>query len=88
MIFRAKPHSSVGRVQDLRTGGYWFVSGLGQYSVRGTDDSQCNWIHSSLTAVCCFGSGYVGKQPVARKEYWAEYWLKELKESIDRCTGR
>ena len=32
--------------------------------------------------------GYVGKQPVAWKKYCAEYWLKELHESIDRCTGR
>ena len=29
---------------------------------------------------------YVGKQPVAWKEYCEEYWLKEP-ESIDRCTG-
>ena len=29
----------------------------------------------------------MGKQPVARKEYCAEYWLREL-ESIDRCTGK
>ena len=27
--------------------------------------------------------GYVGKQPVA----WKEYWLKELKESMDKRTG-
>ena len=31
--------------------------------------------------------GYVGKQPVAWKEYCAEYWLRELQESMDRCTG-
>ena len=36
----------------------------------------------------CFDIGYVGKQPVAWKEYCAEYWLKELQESMDRCTGR
>ena len=29
----------------------------------------------------------VGKQPVAWKECCAENWLKELQESIDRCTG-
>ena len=28
-----------------------------------------------------------GKQPVAKKEYCVEYWLKELKETMDRCTG-
>ena len=35
-------------------------------------------IHSYLTAVCCFDNGYMGKQPVAWKEYCAEHWLKEL----------
>ena len=30
----------------------------------------------------------MGKQQVAWKEYHAEYWLNELLESIDRCTGR
>ena len=35
----------------------------------------------------CLDNGCVGKQPVALKEYCAEYWLKELKESMDRCTG-
>ena len=44
--------------------------------------------HSSLTIVCCFDNGHVGKQPVAWKEYGAQYWLKELQESIDRCSGR
>ena len=39
------------------------------------------------TAVCCFDNGYVGKQPVAWKEYCVEYWLTELQESMDRCTG-
>ena len=47
------------------------------------DDSYCDRIHSSLTAVCCFDNGYVGKQPVAWKEYCVVYWL-----SMDRCTGR
>ena len=41
----------------------------------------------SLTAVCCFDNGYVGKQTVAWKEYCAQYWLKELKESMGRCTA-
>ena len=45
-------------------------------------------IHFSLTAVRCFDYGYLGKQPVAWKEFYAEYWLKELQESMDRCTGR
>ena len=52
------------------------------------NDSHCDRIHSSHTAVRCFDNGYVGKQPVAWKEYCAEYWLKEHQESTDRCTGR
>ena len=53
------------------------------------DDSHCDRIHSSLTAVRCFDNGYVGKQSVAWKEYCAEYWLKEKRqESMDRYTGR
>ena len=51
------------------------------------DDSHCDMIHSSLTAILCFGNGYVGKQPVALREYSAKCWLKELQESMDRCTG-
>ena len=34
-----------------------------------------------------FDDCYAGKQPVAWKEYYAEDWLKELEESMDRCTG-
>ena len=28
------------------------------------------------------------KQPPAWREHCAEYWLKDLRESMDRCTGR
>ena len=80
----AEPHSSVGSVADLRTGGRWFDCRLGQYSFG----SHCDRIHSSLIAVRCFDNDYVGKQPVAWKEYCAEYWLKDLHESMGRCTGR
>ena len=34
-----------------------------------------------------FNYGYVGKQPVAWKEYCVEYWFKELQDSTDRCTA-
>ena len=78
-----KPHSSVGSVADLRTGDRRFDPLLGQYSFR-----TLMKVHSSLTAVRCFDNGYVGKQPVVWKEYHAEYWLKELQESMDSCTGR
>ena len=45
--------------------------------------SHYDRIHSYLTTACCFDNGYVGKQPVAWKEYCVEYWLKDLQESID-----
>ena len=80
----AKPHSSVKGVADLRTGGPWFDPQLRQYSFQGLMIVR---IHSSFTVVRCFDIGYVGKQPVAWKEYCAEYWLKELQESMDRCYG-
>ena len=38
------------------------------------DDSHCNGILPSLTAVHGFDYGYVGKQLVAWKEYWSELW--------------
>ena len=58
------------------------------YSFSRIDDSHWDRTHSSLTAVHCFDNGYVGKQPLGWKEYCVEYWLKELQESMDRCTAR
>ena len=83
------PTPSVGSVADLRIGGRWFVRSLARpiFFPR-IDDSHCDRIHSSSTAVRCFDNGHVGKQPVAWKEYCAECWLKEFQESMDRCTGR
>ena len=52
------------------------------------NDSHCDRIHFSLITVRCFDNGYVGKQPMAWKEYCTEYLLKELQESMDRWTGR
>ena len=66
--------------QSVALGGRWFDPRLDQCSFRG-------WMIVIVTAVHCFDNGYVGKQPVAWKEYRAEYWLKELQESMDRCTG-
>ena len=51
------------------------------------DDGHCDRIHSSLTSVYCLDNKYVRNQPVALKEYCAEYWLNELQASMDRCTG-
>ena len=42
---------------------------------------------SFLNAVHCFDKGYLGKHPVAWKEYCVVYWLKELQGNSDRCTG-
>ena len=75
---------SVVAQSDLRTGGRRFDPRLGHYSFH---DGHCDRIHSYLTAAHCFGSGYVGKQPVAWKEYYTEYWLKELQESMDRRSA-
>ena len=72
---------------SLKTGLCRFDLRLSQYSSRGLMVSHCHRIHSSLTPVHCLYDGYVGKQPVAGKEYCVDYWLKEL-ESMDSCTGR
>ena len=40
-----------------------------------------------LTIVHCFDNAYGEKQPLALKEYCAEYWLKELQGNMDMCTG-
>ena len=64
---KTEPHSSVGSVADLRTGGRSFDPRLGQYSLRGL----MIVIVAELTAVRCFDNGYVGKQPVALKGYCA-----------------
>ena len=78
----AEPHSSVGRVADLSSLGRWFDLRFGQYSFRGL----LIVIETGFIDVRCFDN--VGKQPMAWKESCAEYWLKELHESMDRCTGR
>ena len=82
--FLAEPHSSVGSVSDLRTGGRWLDPIIFFPRIY---DSHCDRIYSSLIAVRCFVDGYVVKHPVAWKEYCVEYWLKELQESLDRRTG-
>ena len=48
----------------------WTCS-LGLFFQR-IDDSHFDRILSSLTAVRCFDNGYVGKHPVAWKEYCAD----------------
>ena len=78
----AAPRSSVGSVADLGTG---VDTSLSQYSFRGL---MLVIATGFIPLSRVFDNGYVGKQTVAWKEYCAEYWLKELQESMDRCTGR
>ena len=85
----AEPHRSVGSTADLRTGDRWFDPGLSQYSFRGL--MIVIWTGFFLLSPLSVISTMVMwelKQPVAWKDNCAEYWLKELKESMDRCTGR
>ena len=84
--FFPEHHSLVGSVADLRTG-RWFDPPARLLFFPRINDSHCDRIHSSLTAVRCFDNGYAGKQSVAWKEYFAEHWLLELEESMDRYTG-
>ena len=46
----------------------------------------CCMGYSLIRKVHCSDKSYVGKQPLAWKEYSAEYCLKELQESKDWCT--
>ena len=72
----AEPHSSVSSVADFRTGCRWFDPRLGQYSFRGLMIVIATGL-IPLSRLSIADNGYVGKQPVASKEYYAEYCLKE-----------
>ena len=81
----AEPLSSVGRVADLRTGGGWSDPRFGQYFFRGLMIViATGFIFLSPLSIV----STMGKQPVAWKEYCAEYCLKKLQDSMNRCTGR
>ena len=79
--------SSCGSVEDMRTGSRWFKPAAWPILTPRIYDSHWGRIYSSLIAVHFFDDGNVGKQPVARKEYCAKNQLKELQESMARCTG-
>ena len=49
--------------------GHWFEPQARPILFPRIDDSCCHRIHSSLTAVRCFDSNNVIKQPVTWKEY-------------------
>ena len=80
----AEPHSSVGSIADLRTG-RWFDSMLSQYSfqrlmiVIATGFIPLSMLSVVSTMNIWQRSQWLGKKIV--------YWLKELQESMDRCTG-
>ena len=69
---RAEAQSSIGSVHDLRTGGHCFDSLAQPIFFPRIDDGYCERIHSSVTALCYFKDGYVGKQPVSWEEYCAQ----------------
>ena len=61
----------------------WFDPRLGPYSFRILMIViATRFIALPPLSVCCFDNGYVGKQPLALKEYCAESLLKELQESM------
>ena len=65
-----EPHSSVSRVQGLRTGGFWFDPWAWPVFFLRIDHSHCNGINSSPSStVHGFNSDYVGKQHV---ENWSK----------------
>ena len=83
----AESHSSVGSIVDLRTGGCWFDPRLGQYSFQGLmiviaiRFIPLSSLSIVSTMVMLKSSQWLGKK------YCAEYWLKECRKSMDRCTG-
>ena len=71
----AKSHRSVDSVADLKTGGHWFNPRHGQYSFRGLRIVIATRF-IPLSPLSVVSIMVVGEQPVAWKEYCAEYWLK------------
>ena len=84
---QCRAQSSVGSIQDFRPGVAGSIPGLGQTFFPRINDNNCDRIQSSFnlsvvsTITLWESSQWLGK-------YCAEYWLKELQESMDRCTGR
>ena len=84
----SEPHSSVGSVADLRTGGRWFNPRLDQYSFRGlmiviaTGFIPLSPLSVVSTMVMWESNQWLGKNIVRSTG------LKELQESMNWCTGR
>ena len=82
--FYAEPHSSVGSITDLRTV-RWFHPLLRQYPFRGLMIViATGFIPLSPLSVV---SSMVMKAASGLEKYCVENWLKELQETMDRCTG-
>ena len=65
----------MGKVQNLRTGGRCVDPKLGHYFCRGLMMViATEFTPLSFIAVHCYDDGYVGKQPVAWKEYCVKHW--------------
>ena len=85
--YRRPPNSSVAYVQDLRKGGRWFDpqnsqnSFLGLMKVIATGSIPLSPLSTIVSTMVMWESSGLEK-------YCAEYWLKELQENMDRCTGR
>ena len=85
IVFFPFDFSSVGFVADLRTGGRWFGPRLGQYTFLGlviviaTGLIPLSPLSVVSTIVMWESSQWLGKNIVR---------LRELQESMDRCTGR
>ena len=65
-----------------------FNAGLTVYHIKYRNTVKN--IETKMTNVSSLFSndGYVGKQPVIWEQYCANHWLKELQESMGKCTGR
>ena len=81
------PSSSVGTVEDLRTGRRWFDSLAGPIFYPRINNTHGDRIHSYLSPVSIVSSmvmlesiQWLGKNIVHR-------WLKELQERVNWCTG-
>ena len=90
----AEPHSSVGRVLDLRTGGCWFDPLLSQYSFLGlmiviaTGFIPLSPLSISYELFMWESSQRLGKNIVqSTGRTPGKYGLGERQESMNRCTG-
>ena len=85
----AESHSSVGSVADLRTGGLWFDRQLDRYSFRGLMIVIATGFIPLLSlSVVSTKVKWESTQWLGKKIVRSTAKLKELHESMDKCTGR